>query len=122
MAAYSGDKIRIVKKSTLSQLARLYNNECFVTKEKFKEKGFVIHHLWYIKNDVVRKNYPKGNNGTNQYYKDLEPLVRRQPYRFILIKNGIHTRIDHYKRGLSRMKRENLYRLFVAVLLTRKER
>lgn len=111
-----------MSKSILSQLAKLYNDECFVTKEKFQDKGFTLHHLWYIPNDVKRKDYPKGNNGTYQYYRDLEPLVRAQPFRFILIKNGIHTRIDHYKRGLSRMKRENFYRLTVAVMLTRKQK
>jgi hypothetical protein len=99
---------------------RYFNNRCFVTLESYRDKGFVIHHLWYIQNDVKREKYPKGENGRNQYLNDLKPLVERQPYRFILIKNGIHTRLDHYKRGLTRMKRDNFNRLVVAVLLTRK--
>ena len=102
-------------------LARSYfNNECFVTKEKFKYKGFVIHHLKYIENDVRREHYPKGEKGRLQYLKALKPMVEQMPFRFILIKNGIHTRIDHPRRGLSRLKRENFIRLVVAVLLTKK--
>lgn len=106
---------------SLSYLARKYfDDRCFVTHEKFRNKGFVIHHLWYITNDILRKNYSKGDRGREQYYHDLTPLVENMPFRFILIKNGIHIRIDHYKRGLSRMKKENFIRLVVAVLLTKK--
>ena len=99
---------------------RYFNNECFVTKEKFKDKGFVIHHLKYIENDVRRENYPKGEKGRFEYLKDLMPMVEQMPFRFMLIKNGVHTRIDHPRRGLSRLKRDNFIRLVVAVLMTRK--
>lgn len=105
----------------MEYLARtFFNNQCFVTKEKFKRTGFVIHHLKYIENDVRREHYPKGEKGRLQYLKDLKPMVEQMPFRFILIKNGIHTRIDHPRRGLSRLKRENFIRLVVAVLLTKK--
>ena len=128
-----------------------FNGECFVTKEKFKDKGFVIHHLKYIENDVRREHYPKGEKGRLQYLKALKPMVEKpltedekqeirnniilmrellnkeidrilseELMRFTLIKNGIHTRIDHPRRGLSRLKRENFIRLVVAVLLTKK--
>jgi len=104
-------------------LARNYfNNECFVSKEKFKDRGFVIHHLKYIDNDVRRENYPKGEKGRLQYLKALKPMVEKQPFRFMLLKNGWHTRIDHPRRGLSRLKRDNFSRLVVAVLLTEKHR
>ena len=99
---------------------RFFNGECFVTHEKYKDKGFVIHHLKYIQNDVKRDQFPKGEKGRFLYLKALKPMVENQPFRFILIKNGIHTRIDHPRRGLSRMKRENFIRLVVAVLLTEK--
>ena len=104
----------------MKELAKLYNNRCFVTHDKFRINGFVLHHLWYIKEDVIRNNYPDGKKGRDLYMIDLEPLVRSQPFRFVLIKNGIHTRLDHYKRGLTRMKRENFMRLVVLVLMTRK--
>ena len=99
---------------------RFFNGECFVTHEKYKDIGFVIHHLKYIQNDVRRDQFPKGEKGRFEYLKKLKPMVENQPFRFILIKNGIHTRIDHPRRGLSRLKRENFIRLVVAVLLTEK--
>jgi len=97
---------------------RFFDGRCFVTHEKFRNRGFVIHHLFYIDNDVRRENYPKGENGRVQYLTDLIPMVEREPFRFMLLKNGIHTRIDHPRNGLSRMKRENQNRLFIATLLT----
>ena len=99
-----------------------FDNRCFVTHEKFKERGFVIHHLWYLENDVRRENYPKGDKGRQLYMTDLKVLVERNPQRFILIKNGIHTRIDHPRNGLSRMKKENFTRLVLAVKMTIKEK
>lgn len=109
--------------SIMRYLARTYfNNECFVTHEKFRETGYVIHHLFYIEGDVRREHYPKGDKGRLEYLKALRPMVEREPYRFMLLKNGVHTRIDHPRRGLSRLKRDNFTRLVVAVLLTRKER
>jgi hypothetical protein len=105
----------------MQYLARKYfNNRCFVTHNPFKDRGFVLHHLWYIQNDVIRKNYPKGENGRTEYLNDLLPLVENMPFRFILITNGIHTRLDHHKRGLTRLKKDNQYRLILALLMTRK--
>ena len=104
----------------MKSLAILFDNRCFVTHEPYKIKGFVIHHLWYIENDVERKNYPKGIKGRDQYIIDLEPLVREMPFRFVLIKNGIHTKLDHVRNGVSRLKRENQYRFITLLLLTRK--
>jgi len=101
---------------------RFFNNRCFVTWDKFKERGFVIHHLWYIENDVRRENYAKGDKGRQLYMSELKGMVARNPERFILIKNGIHTRIDHPRNGLSRMKKDNFTRLVLAVKMTIKEK
>ena len=49
-------------------------------------------------------------------------MVEKQPERFMLLKNGIHTRIDHPRNGLSRMKKENFTRLVMAVQMTIKEK
>ena len=99
---------------------KFFENRCYVTHEKFKDKGFVIHHLRYINNDVERHMYPAGENGRFQYLKDLVPLVEKDPKRFVLIKNGIHTRLDHVRRGLTRMKRDNFLRLVRLVIMTKK--
>ena len=101
---------------------RYFDNRCFCTHEGFKDTGFVIHHIWYIENDVERRNYPKGENGRYQYLKDLLPLVEKEPERFALIKNGIHTRLDHVRRGLTRMKRDNFIRLAILVLMSKKRK
>ena len=101
---------------------RFFNNRCFVTWDKFKPRGFVIHHLWYIENDVRRENYAKGDKGRQLYMSELKGMVSRNPERFILIKNGIHTRIDHPRNGLSRMKKDNFTRLVLAVKMTIKEK
>lgn len=107
----------------MAELAlRFFDNRCFVTHEKFKKRGFVIHHLRYIDNDVRRENYPSGEKGRLEYLKDLKPMVENQPFRFMLLKNGMHTKLDHFRNGLTRMKRENAIRLFVAYLLTEPKR
>ena len=99
---------------------RFFDNQCFVTHDKFRRRGYVIHHLWYIENDVRRENYPKGEKGRYQYLKALRPMVEKQPDRFMLLKNGVHTRIDHPRNGLSRLKSENFERLVLDVRSTKK--
>jgi hypothetical protein len=107
--------------SIMQDLAlRFFQNKCYVTHEKFKLRGFVIHHLWYIENDVRRENYAKGEKGRYTYLKELIPMIEENPDRFMLLKNGIHTRIDHPRNGLSRLKSENFERLVIAVRLTKK--
>ncbi len=101
---------------------RFFDNRCFVTHEKFTRRGFAIHHLKYIDTDKKREVFPKGERGRLQYLKELKPAVELMPWRFMLIKNGIHTRLDHFRRGLTRMKPENVTRLFLAYLLTEKKR
>ena len=105
----------------MAYLAKIYfDNRCFVTHEKFRRRGFVIHHLWYLEKDAIRSNFPKGEKGRQDYIKALKPYVERNPARFMLIKNGIHTRLDHVRTGLTRMKRENFERLVIAVRLSKK--
>ena len=112
--------INTVASRILLELAeKYYDGRCFVTHELVKSTGFTLHHLWYIDGDVIWKHYPKTPKGRDDYYRDLKPLVEDAPYRFLLIRNGIHTRIDG-PRGLSRMKADNFKRLVLAVLLTRK--
>ena len=101
---------------------RFFDNQCFVTHEKFKLRGFVIHHLWYIENDVRREKYPKGEKGRYTYLTELIPMIEKNPDRFMLLKNGIHTRIDHPRNGLSRLKSDNFERLVLAVRLTKKRK
>ena len=99
-----------LKSSTeiMQYLARKYfKNRCEVTLETFKPKGFVIHHIREINNDVLRSQFPKGEKGRFEYLKKLMPLVEKDPSRFALIKNGIHTKLDHKRNGVTRLKMEN---------------
>ena len=139
----------VASRILLELAEKYYDGRCFVTHELVKSTGFTLHHLWYIDGDVIWKHYPKTPKGRDEYYKKLKPLVEKKltkeeikewikrieiardqmnnlfdeaienPTRFILITNGIHTRIDG-PRGLSRMKADNFKRLVLAVLLTRK--
>lgn len=124
LTRYTGElDLNDIATDIMQELAiRFFDNRCFVTHEKFRRRGFVIHHLWYTDNDVIRANYPKGEKGRQAYIKALKPKVEKQPFRFLLIKNGIHTRLDHIRTGLTRMRRENFMRLCVAVMLTKKEK
>lgn len=96
---------------------RFFNNRCEVTHEKFKRRGFVIHHVVELEEgEVLRRHYPDGEGGRLQYLKALRPLVEEdynysqqdgQPMRYTLIKNGIHTKLDHHIRGVTRLKMDN---------------
>ena len=104
------------------ELARKYQNGySFVFKKKVQKRGFVIHHLRYREGQTVRRSdYPKGEKGRDKYHLALKPYYILWPMDYIIITNGIHTRLDHRKRGLTRMKRDNFGRLVLAVLLTEK--
>jgi len=97
---------------------RYFDNRCQVTHEKFKKRGFAIHHIWKIDNDVFRINYPNGEKGRLQYLIALKPLVEDQPYRFALIKNGIHTKLDHFKNGVTRLDIDKRIRFCILALRT----
>lgn len=100
-------------------LAKTYfNNECYVTKEKFRDKGFVIHHIMEIENDVLRSQFPSGVKGREAYLNALKPLVEANSSRFALIKNGIHTKLDHKRNGVTRLKMENRKRFCELALKT----
>jgi len=116
-------KLEISASDIMQDLAiRFFDNRCFVTHEKFQKRGFVIHHLKYIDEDRKRETFPKGEKGRLEYLKALKPMVEAQPFRFMLLKNSMHTKLDHFRNGLCRMKRENVNRLVVAYLLTDKKK
>ncbi len=104
------------------ELARKWQDgKSFIYELKVKKRGFVIHHLRYRKGQTVtRKEFPDGEKGRDQYHRALKPFYNKWPMDYIIINKNIHITIDHYKRGLSRMKRDNFGRLVLAVLLTEK--
>lgn len=109
--------------NTLSDIANdFFDNRCQVTLEKFKPKGFVIHHVKEIEDDVLRRNYPVGPKGTAEYYNDLYPLVEENKDRFALIKNPIHNKLDNKRNGITRLKMPNRIRFCALALLTEHKR
>ena len=102
----------------MSEMAlRFFNNRCEVTHEKFKKRGFVIHHVRELEEgEVLRRQYPDGEKGRAAYLRALYPLVEEDAMsfkyggtdrRYALIKNGIHTKLDHVRNGVTRMTMEN---------------
>lgn len=73
--------------------------KCFVCGCRISKRGMVIHHLWYIFNDVVYKNYkPRNDTNTLRYYTDLEPLVIEDNKRFMYLCNPCHTSVEKLNR------------------------
>lgn len=97
---------------------RFFHNQCKVTLEEFQPKGFVIHHVIEIKNDVLSRQFPKTPKGKDEYLRALKPLVEECPERFALIKNSIHTKLDHVRNGITRMKMEDRQRFCYLALRT----
>jgi hypothetical protein len=103
---------------------RFFDNRCQVTHEKFKRRGFVIHHIIELEvGEVLRRHYPDGEKGRVIYLKALRPLVEanynsKDTMRYALIKNGIHTKLDHHIRGVTRLKMENRERFCELALAT----
>lgn len=109
----------VLPSKTLEKIAfELFDGKCQVTRKHFQRTGFVIHHIQEIENDVLRKNYPRGDKGTEQYYQDLYPLIEEQPDRFALITNPIHNKLDNKRNGVTRLKMPNRIRFCNLALLT----
>ena len=103
----------------MGYVARTYfDNHCYVTHKKWEPRGFAIHHIEEIENDVLRRNYPKGNKGRDLYLNDLLPLIDDNPDRFALIKNFVHTRLDHVRYGTTRFPMEQRERFCDLALRT----
>jgi len=99
------DEIRSIK---LELAERYYNGVCFVCgedrgktrgkKSKVMGGSMTFHHKKYIVNDVVHSNYPKTSIGTLQYYKDLAPLIRKNPRRFLYLCSPHHQAVERLLR------------------------
>lgn len=93
----------------------LGDGECFICQKSTFKRGATIHHLWYIFNDVIYKNYPKTAAGQLKYYRDLEKSVMDTPKRFLYLCNTDHVALER----LNRYKPEKLVSLLRALLLTK---
>ena len=102
----------------LERIAQLKGGRCQVTLKPFKKKGFVIHHIREIEDDILRNQFPTTPKGKEQYYDALESLVIKDPERFALITNAIHHKLDGVRNGITRLKMDNRIRFCGLALLT----
>ena len=94
---------------------------CYVCREPYKTvKGrrrpsmaFTIHHLYYKDTDRVWSDF----SSKLQYWKYLQPLVHvEKDDQFILLCRKHHKAVE----TMARWKRDNMTRLYQAVMATRK--
>ena len=87
---------------------------CFVCEKGKSRAGFTIHHLKYLFQDIIYKNYPKNTDGQYRYYKDLEPVVLADLERFMYLCNTDHVALERMNRYCP----EKLVNLIHALILT----
>ncbi len=92
----------------------LGKGKCFICEKSKSRKGFTIHHLKYIFNDIIYKNYPHDTDGQYRYYKDLEPVVLNDLERFMYLCNVDHVALER----LNRYGAEKVVRLIKALIMT----
>ncbi len=101
----------MVAPEILGELAHKYfENRCEVTLKKYKPKGFVIHHVRYIEDDIERSQYPYTPVGAKDYYTALEDMIKKDRTRFAMITNGIHGKLDNHRHGVCRLNEANRLR------------
>jgi len=93
----------------------LGDGKCFVCGKAKSKKGFTIHHLWYVFNDITYDKYPHDSDGQLKYYQDLEPVVMKEKERFLYLCNTDHVALER----INRYNPEKLLKLIEAFLLTK---
>lgn len=68
---------------------------CLWCSEKSSYK-MTIHHRFYIKDDVIYKNYRNSIYGRIEYYNDLLPLIKDNPSRFLYVCIKCHNILEYY--------------------------
>ena len=92
----------------------LGKGKCFICEKAKSRSGFTIHHLIYLFQDIIYKNYPKNTDGQYRYYKDLEPVVLAELERFMFLCNTDHVALERANRYIP----EKFVRLIEALILT----
>lgn len=105
-------KEELIKQKEKCGTISLGNGTCFVCGAKTARRGMTIHHLWYLdKGDVFYKDYPQNDSGRLQYYTELEPVIKRNPKRFMYLCNTCHQAVERACRfGDKKWKKINQVR------------
>jgi len=72
----------------------LGNGSCYICGCEISKKGMTVHHLWYVKGDVIYKNYPQTDDGRLIYYTELFPLIKKNPKRFMYMCGKCHYSLE----------------------------
>ena len=97
-----------------SKVYKTLGGKCRIKGCRKPYAGLTAHHMRYIPNDVIYKNY-KPYNSTNKlrYLTDLYPLVKQNKSRFKLLCSTHHQALEKLTRysdttlnQLLRMRRE----------------
>ena len=96
-------------------ISKRYGGECGICLKKMKsaKSGFTVHHLEYRKGEKIHRDF----GSRELYYKYLVPIIDKFPDKFMFLCNACHQSLDG-PRGLNRRKKENVLRLFLAVMNT----
>jgi len=97
------------------RIGKIIGSTCFVCGCTKSKKGMTVHHLWYIFNDVVYKNYTRNDDGKLKYYTDLLIKVQETPERFMFLCNTHHQALER----LNRYKKQTLNKLLEALQKTK---
>ncbi|MFB5617938.1 MAG: hypothetical protein ACE5Q4_04690 [Nitrosopumilus sp.] len=132
MAEFKAKKITIREEwkeyyDVMEYLAEEYfNGECYVTKQKYERKGMGIHHLEEKDGDVLKRDYKKQykrpSTASLMYIRDLMKQFYTDPTlkdRTVLVKNIVHTRLDHKVYGVTKFPMDQRER-FVEILMATK--
>lgn len=106
---------RLKVEAIKQDIGKIIGNTCFVCGCTKSKKGMTVHHLWYIFDDVIYKNYPQTVDGKIKYYTELLKKVEEMPKRFMFLCNVHHQALER----LNRYKKETLTKLLEALALTK---
>ena len=73
-----------------TECGKMLGGKCRICGCKISKRGMVVHHRWYINNDIVYSNYPQNDSGRLQYYTDLKEQISINPKRFSYLCNKDH--------------------------------
>lgn len=91
------DQVDVIK-TQCGKLCYYGKGKCFTCKCEKAKRGMVVHHRYYIDNDVIYSNYPQNDTGRLQYYTDLIQLIKKNPKRFMYMCNTHHHVLTRFRR------------------------
>lgn len=106
---------RLMAEEVKQEIGKIIGNTCFVCGCTKAKGGMTVHHLEYVFNDVVYKNYERNDTGKLKYYTALLEVVKQKPKRFMFLCNKHHQALER----LNRYKKETLDGLLRALKKTK---